>query len=409
LRLLILSIRYAPEFTSNAVVITGLAQQLAARGHQVTVLAGTPHCQLPGVPPPYRWRLFRREVHAGVKVIRCWAFPRSEGKVAKFLNYASFSLTSLMAGLFAARPEAVLVVSPPFWLAFNALVLRGFRGCAVIYNAQDLFPDAYVASREIRDGWLTRMMGALVNRVYRSCDRITVITSSFAKTIAAAGVDPGKVFTIPNFVDTSAITPLPGNNSFRRQHGLDGQCVVMYAGNIGYTHGAELLVDAASKLSAFPDLVFLVIGGGSRQASLACLARERRLGNMRFLPTQPAELLPQMLASADVFVFTSKPGVGKTSFPSRIYNFLLAARPVVASVDENSDLAQVLRAGAAGLVTAPGNVDDLCRALTTLYHDAALREQLGRRGAEFMARHYSSRAVVEQYETLLEGLADRSR
>jgi colanic acid biosynthesis glycosyl transferase WcaI len=130
---------------------------------------------------------------------------------------------------------------------------------------------------------------------------------------------------------------------------------------------------------------------------------------MRFLPTQPAELLPQMLASADVFVFTSKPGVGKTSFPSRIYNFLLAARPVVASVDENSDLAQVLRAGAAGLVTAPGNVDDLCRALTTLYHDAALREQLGRRGAEFMARHYSSRAVVEQYETLLEGLADRSR
>ena len=155
--------------------------------------------------------------------------------------------------------------------------------------------------------------------------------------------------------------------------------------------------------------VFLVIGGGSRQASLACLARERRLGNMRFLPTQPAELLPQMLASADVFVFTSKPGVGKTSFPSRIYNFLLAARPVVASVDENSDLAQVLRAGAAGLVTAPGNVDDLCRALTTLYHDAALREQLGRRGAEFMARHYSSRAVVEQYETLLEGLADRSR
>ena len=62
MRLLILSIRYAPEFTSNAIVITGLAQQLAARGHQVTVLAGTPHYQLPRVPPGYGWRPFRREI-----------------------------------------------------------------------------------------------------------------------------------------------------------------------------------------------------------------------------------------------------------------------------------------------------------------------------------------------------------
>ena len=67
----------------------------------------------------------------------------------------------------------------------------------------------------------------------------------------------------------------------------------MYAGNIGYTHGTELLVDAAAKLAAIPDLLFLVIGGGSKQADLVRLARERRLANMRFLPTQPRELLPR--------------------------------------------------------------------------------------------------------------------
>jgi glycosyltransferase involved in cell wall biosynthesis len=99
--------------------------------------------------------------------------------------------------------------------------------------------------------------------------------------------------------------------------------------------------------------------------------------------------------------------VGKTSFPGRIYNFLLAARPVVASVDENSDLAHVLRSGGAGIVIAPGNVEDFCQALTTLYHDAALRERLGRSGADFMARQYSPQAVVEQYETLLKELPAR--
>ena len=266
MRLLILSIQYAPEFTSNAIVITGLAQQLAARGHRVTVLAGTPHYHLPRIPPGYRWRPFRHEILRGVKVIRCWAFPRSEGKFAKLLNYGSFTLTSLAAGLFTERPDAVMVVSPPFWLGFNALLLRSLRRGAVIYNAQDLFPEAYLASGEIRAGWLERAMNRLMNRIYRASDRITVITESFAEAIAARGIEPGKVAVIPNFVDTAAVMPLPRQNSFRLRYAPDDKFVVMYAGNIGYTHGAEILVDAAAKLAAIPGLLFLVIGGGSKQA-----------------------------------------------------------------------------------------------------------------------------------------------
>jgi colanic acid biosynthesis glycosyl transferase WcaI len=407
LRLLILSIQYAPEFTSNAIVITGLAQQLAARGHQVTVLAGTPHYQLPRVPPGYAWRPFKRETLEGVKVIRCWAFPKSQGKLAKLLNYGSFTLTSLAAGLLTERPDAVMVVSPPFWLGFNALILRALRRCPVIYNAQDLFPDAYLASQEVNPGLVTRAMGGMMDRIYRAVDRITVITDSFAEAIAARGIDRGKMAIIPNFVDTTAVTPLPRANSFRQRLGLDDRFVVMYAGNIGYTHGTELLVDAAARLAAIPDLHFLVIGGGSKQSDLANLARERGLANMQFLPTQPREILPEMLATADVFVMTSKPGVGRTSFPGRIYNSLLAARPVVASVDANSDLAHVLRGSGAGMVTAPGDVEALCGALTTLYHDAALRQRLGRSGAEFMARCYSPLAVVERHEILLKELAAR--
>jgi len=118
-------------------------------------------------------------------------------------------------------------------------------------------------------------------------------------------------------------------------------------------------------------------------------------------------VLSEMLATADVMVMTSKPGVGRTSFPGRIYNSLLAARPVVASVDEDSDLAQVLRSSGAGMVTAPGDIEAFCVALTTLYADAALRQRLGRCGAEYMARNYSPQTVVEQYESLLTDLAAR--
>lgn len=407
MRLLILSIRFAPEVTSNAVVITGLARALAARGHQVTILAGTPHYQLPHVPPGYLWRPFRREQYDGVKIIRCWAFPKSDGKVSKLLNYLTFTKTSLIAGLFAGRPDAVLVVSPPFWLGFTALFLKALRHCPVVYNAQDLFPEAYLASGEVHAGWLTRSMSSLMTRIYRRSDRITVITSSFAEAIAAQGIERAKILSIPNFIDPSAIVPMPRGNSFSRQWDLDGKFVVMYAGNIGYTHGTELLLEAAVKLRQLEDLQFLVIGKGSKQVDLARKARERGFRNFLFLPTQPGEVLPEMLASADVLVLTTKPGVGRTSFPGRIYSFLLAARPVIVSIDTESDTARLVREAGAGLVTAPGDVEEFCQALMTLYRNPSARERLGRSGAEFMARQYSPNAVVEQYDGLLKRIVTR--
>lgn len=407
MRLLIFSIQYAPEFTSNAIVITGLAQQLAAAGHHTTVLAGTPHYRLPAVPSGYLWRIFRREICQGVKVIRCWAFPHSQGKLFKFLNYATFTLTSLMAGLFAARPDAIIVVSPPFWLGCNALILRSARRCPVIYVAQDLFPDAYLASQELGPGRLVRLMDAVMTRIYRGSEKIVVVAESFAAAVAARGIDSGKVVCIPNFVDTAAVKPLPRANSFRVQHKIDNRFIIMYAGNIGYTHGTEILVEAAKRLAGVPDVLFLVIGGGSKQEDLERRARASCLENMEFLPTQPREILPEMLATADVFVITSKPDIGKTSFPSRIYNFLLAARPVIASFDEDSDLAHMLCSAEAGLVTPPGNAQSLCDALMKLYGDPAARARLGQNGSTYMACRYSSAAVVKQYEALLQSLTAR--
>jgi len=406
LRLLIFSIRFAPEITSNAAVVTGLARALAAQGYRVTVLAGTPHYQLREVPPGYRFRPFRSERRGGIKIIRCWAFPKSDGKISKLLNYLTFTLTSFLAGIFIGRPGAVLVVSPPFWLGFVALFFKTLRGCPVIYNVQDLFPEAYLASGEVRAGWVTRSMDSLVTRMYRGCDRITVITGSFAQAVAGRGVDSRRIVCIPNFIDTSAVTPLPRSNAFSHRWNLDDKFVLMYAGNIGYTHGTEMLVEAADKLSGIKNLRFVVIGGGSKRDDLAAHTRKRQLENVIFLPTQPCEIFPEVLASADIFVLTTKAGVGKTSFPGRVYSFLLAGRPIIASIDADSDTAKLLHEAGAGLVTAPGHVEDFCAAIISLFNQASEREHMGRQGVEFMSRRYSSEFVVEQYKRVLQGLQD---
>ena len=406
MRLLIISIRFSPEIMSNANVITGLARALAGIGHEVTVVAGTPHDGLRHIEWGYVLRPFRWEKDAGVRIVRCWAFPKSNGKAAKFLNYITFTFTAFLAALFLGRPDAVVTVSPPLWLALVAMFLRTLHHCPVIYNAQDLFPEAYLASGEFHSGWLANLLSKLMVRIYRRSDRITVVTKSFVKTIAAKGIDAAKIIYIPNYVNSPMVTPRPRRNSFSRARGFDDNFVVMHAGNIGYTHEVELLVEASEKLAPLKDVRILIVGDGSKRAGLIRLAEKRDTQNLLFLDPQPDELLPELLATADVFVHASKRGAGVASFPGRIYNYLRAGRPIVASVDSEFDLAHLLRETGAGVVTEPGNAESLCQAIQTLYHDASARERMARNGRAYMERDYSPHAVIESYDSLLKQLID---
>jgi colanic acid biosynthesis glycosyl transferase WcaI len=67
---LLVSIDYWPEETGIGPYSTGLAEHLAAVGHDVTVLAGMPHYPQWRVAPNYRgkWRL--REERNGVHILR---------------------------------------------------------------------------------------------------------------------------------------------------------------------------------------------------------------------------------------------------------------------------------------------------------------------------------------------------
>ncbi|MGH9577217.1 MAG: glycosyltransferase family 4 protein, partial [Terriglobales bacterium] len=265
---LILSLHYAPEITGNAPLVTELARQLAARGFSMRVVAGTPHYRLPEVPAAYRGRLYLREMLDGVSITRCFAFPARHSPGSKIANFISFLATSLPASLVGPKPDWVLVVSPPFLLGLVGAAVKFLRGAKLAYNAQDLFPRAYVIGGMLREGWLARALAAVQRWVYRRADVVTTLAPAMVEELAAEGIPRSKLRMIPNFADEETLRPLPRDNEFSRQHALTGKFVVLYAGNIGTLHGAELLVPVAKQLEAYPDILVLVVGDGTARPLL---------------------------------------------------------------------------------------------------------------------------------------------
>ncbi len=124
------------------------------------------------------------------------------------------------------------------------------------------------------------------------------------------GVHDEKIALVYPWVDLKLIHPLPQNNSFTQEYGLNNQFIVLYAGNIGLSQGFEHILDAAEILINHPDVHFLLVGEGTAKGTLQKQVEQRNLKNIHFIAFQPRERLPEVLASADVSIGCAPSGNG---------------------------------------------------------------------------------------------------
>src|SRR4029077_15918626 len=116
-------------------------------------------------------------------------------------------------------------------------------------------------------------------------------------------------------------------------------------------------------------------------------AQDRALSNVRFfplLPPQPKELLPEMLAAADVLVLNQSSQIADTVIPSKLFTYMAAGRPVVAAVGLSSQVAAFIHQARSGIAVDADNPAALAGAISRLKEDRGLAECLGRRGRLFV-------------------------
>ncbi|HEY7071979.1 MAG TPA: glycosyltransferase family 4 protein [Acidimicrobiales bacterium] len=417
MKLLVLCPHYAPDTAPTGEVMTSIATELVARGHELHVLTSLPWYEHHRIEPGWEGRLVRHEDTAWGRITRVHPFPTDKrnipARAAAFAGFTVLSTALALRGRPHARPDAVLAMSPPLTLGGAGwLAARRWR-VPFVFNIQDVFPDVAVELGAITNPQVIRLASWLERWTYRHSDAVTVLSEDLRDNLVGkiTGTVPDaydRIRVIPNFVDTDRIRPAdPEAGGYRREHGLEGRRVVMYAGNVGLSQSLDLVLDAARKLADRTDVVFVINGGGSGRAALEDAATG--LDNVRFIDFQPKERLAEVLAAGDVHLVPLRRGLARSSVPSKTYSILAAGRPVLASVDEGTEVARVVSEAGAGLAVPPDDPDAFTHALVTLLDEPERAAAMGRAGRSFVERWASPAAVAEQYEALFEELAARQR
>ncbi|MCH7567463.1 MAG: glycosyltransferase [Nitrospirae bacterium] len=166
-------------------------------------------------------------------------------------------------------------------------------------------------------------------------------------------------------------------------------------------------LEAAKRVASDPHVFFLIVGEGSAKRGLRAYADELGLQNVRFLTTQPRELLPQLLGSADLSLVTLRDGMGSLSVPSKSYAIMASARPMLAAVPEDSAVRDLVLKADCGLWIRPDHPETMAKAILSLLDQPDRLEAMGQRGRELAEREFARPIGTARYRELLLDLAEQ--
>ena len=400
MKILFISLVHPPEAVGGASMIGELADDLAASGHDVTVATGWPNHPYGKLFDGYKvkWRdLSRFDRHKILRVAH--AINPKKSVVKRLWTYFTLAINILLNAPSLGKQDVVVCFFLPFFGGWTAWLLSRIWRARFVHVVFDLWPEAIRNAGMISDSNVayraTRWLDSLN---FDCCDEIATLGDGMKAEIIARGIQPDKVKVVPFWADAEKIRPLPRENDWRKEHDIPlDKFVALYAGTIGYVSGAQILIETAKILSSRQDILLLVVGEGVIKTELEELARREKLSNMKLLPLQPAEQLSAMLSTADVGLITLLPQSGFSSVPSKVLGYMSAGRAVIASAEDDTDTAKLVRTAQIGVVTKVQDSKALADGIISLADSPESCREMGLRAREYLIGNYSREVIVPKY------------
>lgn len=382
---------------------TGMCEELAARGHDVTALVGVPNYPTGVVPEEYRNGRNREQARNGVRIVRAEEVPRKPGVVGLARNYWSYMrgadarLRDLDGGydvVFTYQISPVLMSEP-------AMRAKRLFGAPVLMYCADIWPDAVRAMLPERLGFLMPAIRRVSTRIYRGADVIATNSRAYIDCFEQVhGIERSRCRYVPQYADDAYLEmDLSAEPS--------GKTRFMVMGNIGRLQHMQVLMEAVDLLKARDDFELHIVGTGSAMGYCEDFVASHGLeGCVAFHGRHPVEEMPRFYRMADACVLTlhvpGAPWISST-LPSRLQGYMAAGKPVLAAIDGSA--AEVIAESGCGASVSGTDSEGLAALMADFIDDRGKYAGCGENGRTYFRENFTRSRFMDEIESLLAGTA----
>lgn len=360
-------------------------------GHTVTIVAASfshvrfcqPQCDLP----------ITIEAIDGIQYIWLKTPTYYGNGLKRVINMFSFTGQLYARSLPIKKPDVVIDSSVYPLTIYGANKIAKRYGAGLIFEVHDLWP---LTPMELGgfSKWhpFIMVMQQAENYAYKNAHRIVSMLPKAKEHMIFHGMSPEKFVYIPNGVDISGwqltnALPEEHRNLLRRlKHRR--KFVVAYTGAHGNANALEYFIKAAELLRSQDKIHFLLVGNGPEKMALQELVKTKNLHNVSFLPYISKIFIPALLNQVDACYigWQHKSLYHYGINPNKLMDYMMAAKPVIHSIEAGNDL--VAESGC-GISVAPEDPKAIADAILKLFQMSAEdRTAMGKRGHDYVvARH----------------------
>lgn len=308
------------------------------------------------------------------------------------------------------RPDVVICSSTYPLDIYPGARIAARSGAQLVFEVHDLWPlTPMLLGGYSADHPYIRLLQRAEDWAYRRADKVVSILPLACGYMTGRGMAPSKFAHIPNGIRVTA--PQGGGKSLAlpetvagriRQERQRGHFLIGYAGGMNDSNAVAMIVEAAALLASEP-VTFILVGEGANSRALAAEAQSRALTNFHLMGAIPKRSVPAFLAEMDTLTMTwwRSPLYRHGVSPNKIFDYMLAARPIVQACDAANDL--VADAGCGITVPAedaPAYADAIFRMSRMPLVE---RVRLGRRGRRYVLERHDYKALAARFLSALPG------
>ena len=324
------------------------------------------------------------------------------GRVMNILAFLSRLWRSSKALVREFEPDVVIASSTypmDIWVARR---IARLARAMLVFEVHDLWPASPIELSGMSPKHpFIRLCQKAENDAYRDADVVVSMLPKVATHMHAHGLDLRKLHIVPNGIamDEWQGEPVPLAAALAAQLaalGAAGRTIVGYAGSHGLPNALDVLLDAAALLRGTA-LSFVLVGDGHEKSRLARRVHDEGLANVLMLPPIPKAQIPALLAAFDIaYIGWQRVPIYRFGIaPNKLMDYMMAARPVLHSVEAGND--PVAEAGC-GLTVAPESAAAVADGLLALAACTAdERAAMGARGRAFVVAHHGYDVLAQRF------------
>lgn len=366
---IILTDYYHPIVKSGSIIMGDLVNELSQQGHKITIVTFVENqskaCEI----------IFEDEI----QIIRIRSLTRDKkyGRVGRLWAEYCYSnkIIKTLKKLQNIQCEAIICYSPSIFYGKAIKWLRKKYDSKAYVIIRDIFPKWTLDAGLLKKGLLYKYLKHVERDLYGSSDVIGIEAKSDLEYFENYGLNKSiKIEVLNNWG-----SPLGNIDKYLSSDNLlDSKKVnIVYGGNMGDAQDILSLVNSIDYSILGQRAIMLLIGDGNQFDKVKNIINKKNLKNLVLVPTVDRKRYLSITSKADIGLVSLSKKMSSNNYPLKMLGYMQLAKPILASVNKNNEIIQMIVKKNIGLVSLASDVKSFNKNLNSLISKEALRKKQG--------------------------------